>query len=206
MRKTVVGILFTSLALCSCSQQLAVSNSAPSPATSPSQAMATATPSFTLCNGTFALCTKAKCLPVPGTKEKVNCECEVKHGYSAGTKPCETVPPGPPKANEAIPSRYFPISSMAVCLIDAPWAFCLDKPCTVDDKDPHKANCLCDVKRTPEQGYVVVAGTKDDAMCTDALWSSATVQDVIGVTGFLYTQPQLQPSSITIVRVETAKK
>ena len=95
---------------------------------------------------------------------------------------------------------------MAVCLIDAPWAFCLDKPCTVDDKDPHKANCLCDVKRTPEQGYVVVAGTKDDAMCTDALWSSATVQDVIGVTGFLYTQSQLQPSSITIVRVETAKK
>src|SRR5262245_9698951 len=70
MRKAVVGILFTSLALCSCSQQSAVSNSAPSPATSPSQAVATATPSFTLCNGTFALCTKAKCLPVPGTREK----------------------------------------------------------------------------------------------------------------------------------------
>lgn len=208
MRMTVVAILFTSLALCSCSQQAAVSNSSPSPALSPTQAVAvaTATPSFTLCNGTFALCTKAKCLPVPGTKEKVNCKCEVKHGYSAGTKPCDTVPPEPPKANEAIPSRYFPISSMAVCSIDAPWAFCLDKPCTVDDKDPHKANCLCDVKRTPEQSYVVVAGTKDDAMCTDALWSSATVQDVIGVTGFLYTQPQLQPSPITIVRVETAKK
>src|SRR5262245_19464249 len=165
MRMIVVAILFSSLALCSCSQPVAVSNACPSPTPTPTP------PSFTLCNGTFALCTTAKCLPVPGTKEKerVNCECEVKRGYSAGTKSCETVPTEPPKANEAIPSRYFPITSMAVCSIDAPWAFCLDKPCTVDAKDPHKANCLCDVKRTPEQGYVVVAGTKDDAMCTDAL-------------------------------------
>lgn len=206
MRENVVAILFTALAVCSCSQPAAVSNSSPSPATAPTQAVATATPSFTLCNGTFALCTSAQCKRVPGTNDKVNCSCSVQQAYSAGTNPCATVPQGSPKANEAIPSRYSPISSMAVCSIDAPWAFCLDKPCTVND-DLTSANCVCDVKHTREQSYVVVAGTKDNAMCTDAIWSSATVQDVIGITGFLYSQPQqLPPSPITIVRVETAQQ
>src|SRR5262245_14376502 len=162
MRKTVVAILFTSLALCSCSQPAALSNSSPSLATSPTQAVATATPSFTLCNGTFALCTSAQCKRVPGI-DVVVCTCKVQQGYSAGTKPCATVPQGPPTANEAIPSRYYPISSMAVCSIDAPWAYCLDKDCTVNKDDLKSAKCVCDVRHSPEQSYVVVAGTQDNA-------------------------------------------
>ena len=82
---------------------------------------------------------------------------------------------------------------------------CLDSPCVVDKNDPTKAKCDCKVMRS--KNYVVVAATASDSMCKTALWSSATVDDVIGVTGFLFSQnpQQLKPFPITIVRVDAGK-
>ncbi|NNM60495.1 MAG: hypothetical protein HKM04_11885 [Legionellales bacterium] len=41
-----------------------------------------ATPTFTACKSKYALCTTAVCTPIPGKKDSVSCQCDVKNGYS----------------------------------------------------------------------------------------------------------------------------
>jgi len=63
---------------------------------------------------------------------------------------------------------------------------CLDKPCTVDDKDKTKAGCSCDVKE--EQGdYLAKFGSG----CPTGIISSATVLDLDKITDFLKTQDKI---------------
>jgi len=211
MRKAaVLAILVGSLCIFSCSKQDSTSNASQRSAiASPPAAVATpaASPAkpFTVCKGTFALCTTATCggsttdqigIPIP-------CACDVKQDFSVGTDACSTVPQAPPTAGQPIPSRYSPIQSMAVCEAPGKFAMCLDSPCVVDQNDLTKANCNC--KLTASKNYVVVKATASDSMCNSAIWSSATVDDVIGVTGFLFSQnpQQLKPFPINIVRVDS---
>jgi hypothetical protein len=166
-------------------------------------------PNFTVCPGTYALCTTAQCQLIPGGdpgKIKVSCLCDVKQGDSVGVKSCDSVPPvTPEKEGDSVPSRYFPIKATAVCLNNTPWAMCLDSPCKVDE-DPSKAHCTCDLEASPAQGHLVVGDTFNGQTCTsNILWSSATVHDVLQVTAFLETSPKLKPFPITIVGVEAAK-
>ncbi len=208
MKKTIAfAILMTSLV--SCSQQTAdspQSSPAASPAISTTPASSANAP-FTVCNGAFALCTTAKCeRRGDGPGLTVSCLCDVMQDYSVGKKSCAEVPPTPPAPGQPIASRYYPIKSMAVCTNRGLWAMCLDSPCTVDVNDPLKARCDCQLD-VSLQNHVVVAATPDDAMCESALWSSASLEDVIQVTGFLYSQSSpLKPFAINIVRVGPSKK
>jgi len=206
MRKTTLiavlcGLLFPG------SKTAATLAPLPSPE-SPPNAAGAPVPGFTICQGTFALCTSAKCTGQRTQSGlKVKCSCDVKQAaYSVGTKPCSDVPQAPPTPGQLIPSRYSPITSTAVCPGNGVWAFCLDKKCTVD-QNTAKATCECTLLRSPQR-YVVVAGTAADAMCTSAIWSSATVDQVLQVTAFLYEQnsPNLPAQPITILRVEGKKK
>ena len=47
-------------------------------------------PAFTVCPGTFALCTSAKCTPT-GLGLTATCLCDVQQGFSAGKRPCSEV-------------------------------------------------------------------------------------------------------------------
>jgi hypothetical protein len=212
MRKiAAVAILVSSLCLLSCARQDSASNSSQTSGIASPAIAATPTgspaPSFTVCKGTFALCTTARCggSGTDQTGKSIPCTCEVKQDFSVGTNACSTVPQGPPTRGQALPSRYFPIQSTAVCEGPGKWAMCLDSPCIVDKNDPTKANCDC--KLMYSKNYVVIAATASDSMCKSAIWSSATVDDVIGVTGFLFAQnpPQLKPFPINIVRVDSGQ-
>jgi hypothetical protein len=161
-------------------------------------------PRFTVCSGTYALCTTATCKPVAGSKRLLSCSCTVQQGYSAGAKSCQEVLQGPPTAGDTIPSRYYPIKSMAVCSNSRRWAFCLDKKCTVDPS-LSTATCTCTRKSTPKRDYVVVTDSFSASTCTIDIWSSATVQDVLQITGFLQKSQQLKPFPISIIGVEPAK-
>jgi hypothetical protein len=206
MRKTTLIAVLCGL-LFPCSKTAFTFAPSPLPE-APPNAAGTPAPGFTLCKGTFALCTSAKCTGQrTQTGLKVKCSCEVMpDAYSVGTKPCSDVPQALPTQGQVIPSRYSPITSTAVCPGNGVWAFCLDKKCTVDHKTS-KATCECTLLRSPQK-YVVVAGTATDAMCTSAIWSSATVDQVLQVTAFLFEQnsPNLLAQPITIVRVEGKKK
>lgn len=161
---------------------------------------------FAVCQGTFALCTKAVCEPVilenPGGGKTVgfSCGCEVKTGYSAGANvpekdPCKSVPTAPPSVGQKVPSRYSPIKGYVACNNKRPWAWCLDAPCVVDHvdkkdpKDPKKntATCACWIAT----GAPYVYGPPDDQYsqrgCDAEYISSATPEDLFQITEFLTT-------------------
>jgi hypothetical protein len=150
---------------------------------------------FTVCKGTFALCTTAKCTPVPGKEGTVSCGCEVKTGYSAGHESCE-------KAKEVgagqLMSRYYPVKYHVNCSNSRPWATCLDKPCTVDKDNPSKATCACSLVQN-QGDYVVVTSKYETSTCTTGIVSSATVQQSEQITDFLKTQPDLPPFPIQVM-------
>lgn len=151
---------------------------------------------FKVCQSTYALCTTAPCTPVAGTKDTVSCACEVKTGYSAGLEDCAAEKDT--KAGIEIKSRYFPVKSYAICSDDSSWAWCLDKPCTIDKDDPTKAICAC--TSVKDQGaYVIVTDTLTDSTCTTGIISSATVTQITQVTDFLKTNSDLKPFDIKVL-------
>src|SRR5271166_3626387 len=99
---------------------------------------------FELCHTTYALCTFSQCGQATGSgKQKTTtCSCSVWQGYSvAAYSTSGTECDGPtknPAGQTIVVSRYYPIPGYATCSNTKPWAMCLDKQCTVDDKDKTK--------------------------------------------------------------------
>lgn len=162
----------------------------------PSIALAT---DFTACESTYALCTTAKCAFIPGKKDAVSCQCDVKTGYSAGTKPCEKIKET--SKGQLIYSRYYPIKSYVVCSNNRPWAWCLDSPCVINKKDPSKASCLCSIAKN-QGDYIIVTDKYHQSTCTTDVYSSATVSAATEITEFLKTQSNLSPFPITVIKGE----
>jgi hypothetical protein len=153
--------------------------------------------SFKLCKSTFALCTIAHCSPIPGNAKEVACHCTVNHSYSAGQQSCEGVKQT--SAGAQIRSRYYPVKSYAVCSNDRTWAWCLDKPCTIDKNNPEAATCACDAVKNLGN-YVIVTSAATPATCTTGVISSATVQQITEVTDFLKTKSNvLAPFPIKVL-------
>lgn len=196
-KRTVLAVLVGVLCLC-----FLFGKSSSSTSASAEIQQSASAPAFTVCPGTFALCTSAKCTATDGSRLTASCSCDVRQGYSAATKSCSDVPQAPPQSGQSIPSRYSPITSMAVCSRRVPWAMCLDSRCTINKDDPSKATCTCKLMTSSRQIFVVVTDSFSASTCTAALVSSATVNDVIQITGFLQNQPNLKPLPITIVGVD----
>jgi hypothetical protein len=70
-----------------------------------------------VCEGTFALCTTAKCSFGTSNDQNVDCVCTVNKGHSAGGKECKD--PIQTDQGTKIYSRFFPIGSYQTCP-DAP--------------------------------------------------------------------------------------
>lgn len=151
---------------------------------------------FTACQGTYALCTTAKCAPVTGKDDVVSCQCDVKTGYSAAANACEPVKQT--NAGKMIYSRYYPIKDYVVCSNQRPWAWCLDKPCVINEHNPSKAACACSVVRDKGQ-YIIVTNRYTKTTCTTDLYSSATVDNVTQINDFLKTQSEIKPYPIKVI-------
>jgi hypothetical protein len=149
---------------------------------------------FDVCDGTYALCTTAKC------SSSYSCTCDVVYkpnepNYSVGShqkdrKPCAGVTREAPTAGKQIRSRYYPITGYATCTNDRPWAMCLNDKCTVfseeqNGKQVFKAQCACEAppKESPSTPYVFVTDSAPPAnACTTGTISSATIIDVNEIT------------------------
>ncbi|MBY0544518.1 MAG: hypothetical protein K2Q14_03095 [Gammaproteobacteria bacterium] len=156
-----------------------------------------AIPSFTVCNGKYALCTTALCTPIAGKKNAVSCGCDVKTGYSVGTMGCQDI--SQPNNDQVLYSRYYPIKSYAICKNNRPWAWCLDSACTIDKNDPSKASCICSTVQG-KGAYVAVidSNSYNKASCTTGIISSALVTQSEQISDFLGGQPNLKPYTITV--------
>ena len=145
----------------------------------------------------YALCTTAKCTPIPGQKGSVSCKCDVKTGYSAGTKSCQAVKES--GEGPLVFSRYYPIKNYVICSNQRPWAWCLDSPCTIDKNNPAKAACKCSVVKN-RGDYIIVTNAPNKSTCTTDLYSSALVSQATQITEFLKTQSQLKPFPIKVYK------
>ena len=153
-----------------------------------------------LCNGQYALCTSAACVPdplLPG-KEAI-CSCEVRSGLNFGiNSSCDDRRPrvvpasgkqsgdGDAGAGEEtgqvvqLRSTYSfaqaPQKAVMLCPAGNPWTDCLDVKCTVDPANPLKAICACKMGHVeePEADFVTYGGDCNTLTCQKYFWSAAT--------------------------------
>jgi hypothetical protein len=144
---------------------------------------------FQVCQGLFALCTTAPCKTSTTNPDKLECDCTVNPGYSAGSQvynPPSRVVPG-----STLSSRYFPITNYQVCTATPddknPWAWCLDATCTVSS-NPAFATCSCSrvtgstYRGQPTTPWIVVTTQYNASNCTTPIWSSATIDEMQAAT------------------------
>jgi hypothetical protein len=135
----------------------------------------------TFCDGTYALCIKAPCSPIP-TLDRIGnyyvehalCECQVVRGWSMGPGSC------PDRAPMEQHGRTFLISTYSnrfnaeektlACGEGTTWAWCYGAPCVVDELDRSKATCTCPVETGPGS----TLGGDCRAGACDQIWSAAS--------------------------------
>lgn len=135
----------------------------------------------TFCEGTYALCIKAPCSPIP-TLDRIGnyyvehalCECDVVQGWSMGPGSCPDRAPmeqhGRTYLISTYSNRYNSEENTLSCGDDTVWAWCYGAPCVVDAKDPGKATCTCPLETGP--GSTLGGDCRPDAC--DGIWSAAT--------------------------------
>lgn len=155
---------------------------------------------FQLCYNEYALCTSAKCVPLPGNPNQVICSCVVENGPSAATVPCDTLTPftdsfGIRTIFSTFSFEEFQNGKKALhCPDGTPWSNCLNKQCTVDPSDPQKAICICDLVRTGK--WFTAGGDCDSSTCATNYWSGALDSDLKPSSAFLVKALGLKKSPV----------
>jgi hypothetical protein len=135
------------------------------------------------CEGTYALCIKAPCSPIPTLERLANygvehalCVCDVVKGWSMGPGACEDRSPVKAHGRTFLISTYSNLyndkqKTLACNDPKTLWAWCYGAPCVVDEKDPKKAVCTCPVEQSPAR---TLGGNCQQDACS-SIWSAATV-------------------------------
>lgn len=157
-----------------------------------------------VCNQTYALCTFASCVPIPGVPEKSVCFCKVETGYSLGNVPCAARKPtmGPHNILQLYSNYSFadPKGNYLLCTTPRAWTFCLDKPCLVNPANPKDAVCTCDIKYSGS--FYIASKDCNSYDCTTGLWSSANPSDVDVAIKTLMQTLGLKKSPITFCSIK----
>lgn len=132
----------------------------------------------TVCDNEYVLCTSAPCVPDPSNPDsKAICSCDVNKGENFGMSQCEARTPvtdsnGVTKALSTYSFAQASSKSVLSCPVGKPWTNCLDQPCIVDQMNPLKAICTCEIVR--DQPFVTYGGECNVLTCDNAYWSAAT--------------------------------
>jgi hypothetical protein len=158
-----------------------------------------------VCDQPYALCTTATCVPMPGTKDKALCFCNIFSGASYGTTSCEHRKPSVDSHNNhylfsTFSFEDYATNAMMTCPAGTPWTFCLDKPCQVDPRNSNQAICSCDIIRTGE--YITLGGECNTSTCGNTLYSGASVADIKQAAQILLKKLNLKKSPIRICPVK----
>jgi hypothetical protein len=137
------------------------------------------------CKGSYALCIKAPCTPVPTLDRLGNyyvdhaeCSCVVEKGISMGPGQCADRGPVTQHGRTFMISTYSnafnvrdgSLNTTLYCSNDKTlWAWCYGAPCVVDDRDPNLAHCTCPLKRSRMQ---TLGGDCNQDNCK-YIWSAA---------------------------------
>jgi len=129
------------------------------------------------CEGTYALCIKAPCVPVAnadGTVTSVVCSCVVEEGVSMGPDTCAARRPRKHGSTTHMVSTYsnkFNTEGQNLTCNNPgqKWANCYGAPCVSDAADPARAHCNCPVRT----GEMVTLGGKCAQDSCNTMWSAA---------------------------------
>jgi len=135
----------------------------------------------TFCDGTYALCIKAACMPTmtqgsngPSINSAI-CSCEVVKGWSMGPAGCTARAPVQVGNYTYLMSTYSnrdnaTNKTLSCSSADTLWAWCYGAPCVIDPKNPDKASCNCPVKQSAAN---TLGGDCLQGAC-NGLWLAAT--------------------------------
>jgi hypothetical protein len=135
----------------------------------------------TFCDGSYALCIKAPCMPLitqgsgGPSIDNALCSCDVVKGWSMGPASCTARTPVQVGNYTTLMSTYSnrdnaTDKTLSCASTETVWAWCYGAPCVVDPKDPSKASCYCPVKQSAAN---TLGGDCLQAACS-GLWSAAT--------------------------------
>lgn len=134
------------------------------------------------CQGTYALCIKAPCVPIPVfardgsiTTERASCSCLVERGISMGPAECSKRQPvthnGRTFLMSTYSNRFNNQANTLTCKSQSTvWAWCYGAPCVVDEHNPKRATCNCPVRVSRMQ---TLGGNCKTDNCR-FIWSAAT--------------------------------
>lgn len=131
-----------------------------------------------ICEGPYVLCAYAKCIPMPGEKDKAFCTCEVKSGYSIGGKACQTKPDSIVNGYQTLDSRYFPVKKYVSCHNNRVWANCYNSKCVINEHDNTQAFCTCATVQN-KGDYMLATDSCDNSGCESGMISSYVVTDAV---------------------------
>jgi hypothetical protein len=135
------------------------------------------------CEGTYALCIKAPCTPVPTLDRLGNyyvdhavCSCVVEKGISMGPGECKDRGPVTQNGRTFMISTYSnrfnerngSLNTTLFCKSTL-WAWCYGAPCVVDDRDQNLAHCTCPLETSAMQ---TLGGDCNHDNCK-YIWSAA---------------------------------
>ena len=173
------------------------------------------------CEGTYALCIKAPCVPIV-TLDRIGnysvdhaaCSCEVEKGWSMGPGQCADRGPVRQGKRTFMISTYSnrfnlegktPFNTLSCTDTSTVWAWCYGAPCVVDERDPTKATCNCPLETSAMQ---TLGGECTTDNCK-YIYSAATPNgdDVANEKFAAYMrqigQPHLPPAKMCPVHVNT---
>lgn len=138
---------------------------------------ALASPEPIVCEEDYALCTSARCIPVPGSSTHTMCDCVVERGLSVGYKSCEQRKPKQNKYKAITLISTFSFVQFSDkkpmnCPKGSAWSNCVDMPCTIDPQNVKRAICLCKMDST--QAFFTFGGDCNTKTCATGFWSGAT--------------------------------
>lgn len=151
----------------------------------------------TFCEGTYALCIKAPCAPIPTLPRLVNyatdhalCSCNVVRGWSMGPGECEDRAPVTQGGRTYLISTYSNLynekEKTLACGEGTAWAWCYGAPCVVDEKNPSKASCTCPVMT----GQAQTLGGDCQSDACEMIWSAATPAGIAFANNHFYQTMQ----------------
>lgn len=130
------------------------------------------------CDGQYALCTSAQCIPDPRNPKYAICTCTVHTGNSMGFSSCQFRKPVTYQDNvihliSTFSLNDYPAKKSMQCKSGASWSNCLDQPCTINPLNPQQAICSCPIINNGE--FVTFGGDCNTDTCNTGFWSAALV-------------------------------
>lgn len=129
------------------------------------------------CQNTYALCTSAKCVPLPNDPDMTVCSCVVREGWNWGQSSCKLREPIIIRPRKAYLLSTYSFAqakhkSVMECTGGQRWTDCLDAVCVVSPYDKLKANCFCPYGTGNRM--VTYGGDCKAEACENVIWSAAT--------------------------------